>query len=111
MLIWKESMDLVEQIYLISDKFPKTEQFGLSSQIRRSAVSIPSNIAEGAGRNSDPEMKRFLHYAMGSIYELNTQLMLASRIGYINNEDAEKLEKRIEQIVKMMQNFKNQLPV
>ena len=80
-------MDLVEKIYKLSVMFPTEEKFGLLSQIQRSAVSIPSNIAEGAGRNSNKEFKNFLSIAYGSSNELNTQLIIAQRVGYLKNDD------------------------
>ncbi|WP_420400105.1 four helix bundle protein [Flagellimonas sp.] len=83
LIIWKKAMDIVEDIYRLSSKFPKEEIYGLTSQIRRSAVSIPSNIAEGAGRNTDGEFKNFLGIASGSSNELFSQLVLSQRLGLI----------------------------
>ena len=80
---WKYSMDLVERIYMITSKFPNSENYGLTSQIRRSAVSIPSNIAEGAARDSNKEYNRFLAISLGSLSELETQLLIAIRLKYI----------------------------
>lgn len=94
--IWLLSMALVEEIYAITQVFPDTEKFGLISQMRRSAVSIPSNIAEGAARNSDKDFSRFLVIARGSLMELDTQLTISHRLGYlILTSD---LEERIEHI-------------
>ena len=76
-------MDLVEEIYKLTDTMPKTEVYGLTSQIRRSAVSIPSNIAEGAARNHSKEFMQFLYVALGSVAELETQLLLAERLQFI----------------------------
>jgi len=86
-------MDLVEDIYRITRDFPNEERFGLTQQMRRCAVSIPSNIAEGAGRSSSKEFLRFLNIAMGSLAELETQLDIAKRIGYLSEVDS--FEKRI----------------
>jgi len=83
--IWKQSMDLVAKIYLVSKGFPTYEQYGLTSQIRRSAVSIPSNIAEGAGRQNTKEFIQFLYITLGSLAELDTQLELSQKVGYISN--------------------------
>lgn len=83
--VWQESMDLVVWVYDIVGTFPQHEQFGLSSQIRRAAVSIPSNIAEGAGRQTRPEYIRFLYIALGSASELETQLEIAHRVGFLKN--------------------------
>ena len=83
LLAWREAMTLVEKVYLDTNAFPRDENFGLRSQIRRAAVSIPSNIAEGAARNSPAELVQFLSIACGSIAELETQLELAVRLGYL----------------------------
>ena len=83
LLIWQKSMDITESVYRLSSEFPKEEKFGLTSQIRRCAVSIPSNIAEGAGRNTDGEFKNFLGIASGSSNELLTQLILSHRLGLV----------------------------
>ena len=85
--IWQKSMDIAESTYLISAYFPKEEKFGLTSQIRRSAVNIPSNIAEGAGRNTNGEFKNFLGIASGSSNELYTQLVLSQRLGLISENE------------------------
>ena len=86
--VWKESMKLVKEVYLLLKVFPSYEQFGICSQMRRAAVSVPSNIAEGAGRNSDKELVRFCYIAQGSLSELETQLIISAELGYIksNNE-------------------------
>ncbi len=81
--VWKKGMDLVEKIYSISSSFPDSERFGLTSQIRRAAISIPSNIAEGAGRKSDKELLQFISIALGSLAEIETQYLIAIRLKYI----------------------------
>ena len=81
--VWKKAMDLAAHVYSLTARFPKEELYGLTSQIRRSAVSIPSNIAEGAARHSRKEFIQFLHIASGSVAELETQLLLAIRMGFI----------------------------
>ncbi|MBS0457068.1 MAG: four helix bundle protein [Proteobacteria bacterium] len=86
--VWREAMALVESIYACSSRFPDSERFGLTSQIRRSAVSIPSNIAEGAARRSTPELLRFLAIARGSLSELDTQLQIAIRLLYAATDPA-----------------------
>ena len=78
-------MDLVEELYRLTETMPKSETYGLTSQIRRAAVSVPSNIAEGAARNHDKEFVQFLYVALGSAAELETQLLLAERMRYITN--------------------------
>ncbi len=80
--VWKMSIDLVTNVYKISESFPVSEQFSLTSQIKRSAVSVPSNIAEGAGRNSKAEFKRFLYISLGSLAELETQLIIADKLKF-----------------------------
>lgn len=82
--VWNTAMDLVEKVYLITSRFPKEEQFGLVSQIKRSALSVPSNISEGAARNSKKEFIKFLYVAMGSLAELETQWFLAKRLNFCN---------------------------
>ena len=83
---WKESMNLVEDVYNKLKTFPKEEMYGLISQIKRSAISIPSNIAEGAARSGKIEFKRFLYISLGSLAELETQLLLAKRLNYFDDQ-------------------------
>jgi four helix bundle protein len=87
---WQLGMDLTERIYLLTDSFPKTETYGLTSQIRRSAIYVPSNLAEGHGRDSTKEFLHFIAIAFGSICELETQILLSNRLKYIANDDVEK---------------------
>jgi four helix bundle protein len=89
--IWQEAMNLTEKIYLATAQFPKHELYGLSSQMRRASVSVPSNIAEGKGRRSDPDFVRFLFHARGSLLELETQILIARRLQYLPEEKAEEL--------------------
>ncbi|MFS4492204.1 four helix bundle protein [Maribacter sp. 2308TA10-17] len=86
LIIWQKSMNITEDVYRLSAEFPKEEKYGLTSQIRRSAVSVPSNIAEGAGRNSDKEFRQFLGISSGSSNELLTQLLLSSRLNLVSEE-------------------------
>ena len=83
--VWKKSMELVKEIYVVTKNFPDDEKFGIISQMRRAAVSIPSNIAEGSARFSDKEKSRFLDITIGSIAELETQLIISKDLGYIDN--------------------------
>ena len=85
--VWKKSIELVTNIYEITKSFPEEEKFGIVSQIRRAAISIPSNIAEGAARNSDKEMLRFLDISLGSIAELETQMIISEKLKYISRKD------------------------
>ncbi len=86
LVVWQKSHELVLKVYLVSQKFPPDEQFGLTSQIRRAAISIPSNIVEGKARGSQKDFKRFLLMARGSLEELKYQLLLAKELNYISNE-------------------------
>jgi four helix bundle protein len=101
--VWKVSMEFVTEIYRITSKFPSSELYGLSAQIRRCAVSIPSNIAEGAGRKNTREFIQFLYVSNGSLSELETQLEIAFRLGYVT--DPEPCNNRIMHIRKMLVNL------
>lgn len=94
-------MDLVVKIYEVTSSFPKEETFGLSNQIKRSAVSIPSNIAEGAGRNSKKDFQNFLGISYASSCELETQLIIANRLKYIDDSSLESFQNEITEIQKM----------
>jgi len=89
--VWQKSMDLVVDIYTVTTNFPTDEKFGLTSQLRRCAVSIPSNIAEGAGRDSEKEFLYFLSIALGSSFELETQLILSQRLNLLTKQNLEDL--------------------
>jgi len=100
--VWKEAVQLVTQIYEVTKDFPKEELYGLISQIRRSAVSIPSNIAEGAARNSEKEFIQFLYISLGSLSELETELIISKNLGYLKDEKEITLMKQIDSIRKML---------
>lgn len=85
--VWKLSIDLVEEMYKLTKNFPTEEKFGLTNQLRRAAVSVPSNIAEGAARKSDKENIQFLYIALGSLSEIETQLIIVNRLGFSNTEE------------------------
>jgi four helix bundle protein len=89
--IWQESMNLAVEIYRATSGFPRQETYGLISQMRRAAVSVPSNIAEGKGHRSDPEFVRFLYHVRGSLLELQTQLLTAQRLEYLSEEKSDEL--------------------
>jgi len=91
LVAWQKSMDLVTSIYRVTSAFPKDEQFGLTSQVRRAAVSIPSNIAEGQGRLSEKEFRFFLGQARGSLMQVETQLQIAENLGYFREDNIDKL--------------------
>lgn len=103
--VWKESIELITEIYKTTSKFPSTEKFGLISQINRCAVSMASNIAEGAGRNTDWEFRQFLGTAKGSSYELETQLIVSNNLGYISIEELNILIEKLEYVQKMIHNL------
>ncbi len=102
LLIWQRSMDLVETIYRMTAKFPPGEQWGLTSQMRRAAVSVPSNIAEGYGRQATGEYRHHLSMGRGSLLELETQILLCRRLKYLEADDAEPLLTEIEELSRMM---------
>ena len=102
LIVWQKSMDHVAAIYVATKAFPKEELFGIVSQMRRAAVSIPSNIAEGYGRLYDKETVKFLSNALGSASELETQLIISKDIGYLLIEDFQKLINQIEEIIRML---------
>ncbi len=99
---WKKSMDLAEKIYEITKKFPKEEQFGLTSQLRRAAVSIPSNIAEGFRRKSNAEFARFLTYSYGSGAELETQIELCIRIKVLSQMRAREVQGLLNDVMRIL---------
>ena len=86
LIVWQHAMTLCERIYRESDDFPSREMYGLTHQVRKSAVSIPSNIAEGEGRLTSGERRQFLSQAKGSLFELETQLIIAERVGYLRSK-------------------------
>ncbi|AXP79284.1 hypothetical protein CJ739_184 [Mariniflexile rhizosphaerae] len=105
--VWKCSMDLVEEIYTMSSKFPDDERYGLTSQIRRSAISIPSNIAEGSGRKSDKELIQFISIALGSLTELETHYLIAIRLKYV--DETKELMTLITKVKQLLLGFRNYL--
>lgn len=100
--VWQKSIDLTTEIYAMLSYFPAEEKFGLVSQMKRAAVSIPSNIAEGAGRNSNKEFKHFLSISLGSLFEIETQLIIANRLRLINTEVTQELNIKISDLQRMI---------
>ena len=98
LLVWQKAIDLAVDVYKVTEKLPKEERFGLITQINRSVISIPSNNAEGAGRNTAKEFNNFLGIAQGSSFELNTQLIISNRLNFISNEEYQKIEFQLEHI-------------
>ena len=110
LILWQRAMDLVVEVYQLVKKLPKKEElFALSDQIRRAAISIPSNIAEGQGRNSPKEFVHFLSIAKGSKAELETQLLLCVRINYLTESEIEKAMSLIEEVGKMLNSLQKKL--
>lgn len=107
--VWQASVDLVTDIYSLSNLFPKDDLYGLTSQMRRAALSIPSNIAEGCGRNHDKELIQFLYIALGSYSELETQIIVAKNIGYIKELDFNQLTEKLAEVGKLLVGFINSI--
>jgi four helix bundle protein len=105
--VWRHAKDLVKQIYELTQSFPKEEQFGLTNQLRRSAVSIPSNIAEGCGRNHFKDSIQLFFIARGSLYEAETQLMIASDLRYISQTDLEAVLTSVKSCKRLLNGFIN----
>lgn len=99
--IWQKSIELSKLVYKLIEQLPSDERYGLTNQIKRSVISIPSNIAEGAGRNSNKEFKHFLSIANGSAYELQTQLILTSELGLISIDKMRPINNLLNEILKM----------
>lgn len=104
--VWKKSISLVIEIYEQTKKFPDEEKFCLTAHLRKTAVSIPSNIAEGAGRNSSKELVRFLYISLGSVSELETQLIIADKLGYLKGFD---YQTKLRELFKMLRALINSL--
>jgi four helix bundle protein len=102
LIVWQKSIILVEEIYRLTTKYPKSELFGICSQMRRAAISIPSNIAEGYGRRSRKEYIQFYAIAYGSILELQTQIVISFRLGYLSQEEYGLLNSQVEEVIKML---------
>ncbi len=102
LIVWQKSIELVYQIYEVSSRFPKEEQYGLTSQMRRSAVSIPSNIAEGSRRGTKKDFCNFLRNSMGSASELETQTTIAKGLKFITQEIFFKIKEQIAEILRML---------
>lgn len=100
--VWKLAMDLVEQCYRFSEGFPRGEEFGLRSQLRRSSISIPSNVAEGHGRSTTRDYLRYVSIAHGSLMELETQVLIAARLRYMSDQEVADLLGRTDEIGRML---------
>jgi four helix bundle protein len=98
LLVWKDAIELVEIIYNLSNKFPESEKFGLTSQLKRAVVSIPTNIAEGAARNTKKEFIQFLYISSGSLSEVDTLITIASNLNYIKKEELEVITQKMDKV-------------
>jgi four helix bundle protein len=109
LIVWQQSRSLVKDVYQLTQKFPADEKFGLTQQVRRASVSIPSNIAEGSGRGTNKDFVRFIDIANGSALELETQLYLAFDLEYISQSECEVISKKLLDIERLIYNFKKTL--
>ncbi len=102
LLVWQKAMDLVEDVYRVTKPFPREEIYGLTAQLRRAAVSIPSNIAEGQGRRSDREFLNFLSIAHASLREVETQILIAQRLKYVNEDKKSELFEQTSEVGRLL---------
>ncbi|MEP5254629.1 MAG: four helix bundle protein [Winogradskyella arenosi] len=107
--IWKRSRLFCSEIYAITSKFPDSEKFGLTNQLRRASVSIPSNIAEGSSRDSNKDFARYLQISIGSAYEIETQLFISADLNFILDNELESCLSELSEIIKMISKFKSTL--
>lgn len=109
LLVWHKAVDLVVMIYKVVEDFPTKERFNLVSQMQRAATSIPSNISEGCGRNTNPLFKQFLSVALGSSYELETQIYISNKLGYLREADFNQLLNKTTEVQKMINGLNSSL--
>lgn len=105
LVIWKRGIDLVEEICGVTRAWPRKEIYGLTSQMRRAAVSVPANLAEGVGRGGKGEVARFAQIALGSLYELDTLCVIAGRLGYMNKEGTTRLRELVGRLCRQISSF------
>ena len=108
--VWQKGIELVKEVYTLTRKFPKYETYGLADQMRRSSVSVPSNIAEGQARQHTGESRQFLHTALGSAAEVDTQSVIAFELGYVTEQEAANIAQRIVELRKMIYTLISRLP-
>ena len=111
LVVWQKAIELVLEVYRATQDFPKEEMYGLTSQLRRAAVSVPSNIAEGQGRFSTGEFKQFLGHAKGSLFELQTQVVIAQKLGFMKDKVASKLVALSDEVGRMLSGLLSSLRV
>ena len=107
--IWKLALELANEVYNLTDQFPKNEEFGLKSQLRRCSVSVASNITEGSSRSSNKDFNRFLEISLGSLYELQTQIIISSNRNYFELEKLNIIENKITELQRMISGFQKTL--
>ncbi len=110
LIVWQKGIELAKETYRITMRFPASERFGLVSQVQRAAVSVPSNIAEGQARRSTGEFRQFLFQALGSLAEVDTQLVLAHELGYLKPGDSDVAQALVEELRRMTYTLINRLP-
>ncbi|HXU35418.1 MAG TPA: four helix bundle protein [Blastocatellia bacterium] len=110
LIVWQKAMDLVEEVYKKTKGFPREELYGLTSQLRRAVVSVPSNIAEGQGRSSTKEFLHHLSIAYGSLCEVGTQILIAHRLGFLETGDVEVLDGSCSEVGRLINGLSNRLP-
>jgi four helix bundle protein len=110
LIVWQDAIKIAKVVYQLTGKFPKQETYALADQLRRAAVSVPSNIAEGQARKSPGDFRRFLHIALGSLAEVDTQLVLAKEFGYLSKEDIDLMDEQIQNLRKKLYALINTLP-
>lgn len=111
LIVWQEAIKIAKAVYELTGKFPKLETYALADQIRRAAVSVPSNIAEGQARKAPRDFRRFLHIALGSLAEADTQLVLAQEFGYLSREDIDSMDEQIQGLRMKLYALINSLPI
>ena len=109
LIVWQKAMDLVQVVYETVRAFPKEEIYGLTSQLKRAAVSVPSNIAEGQGRKSTREFLHHLSIAYGSLMEVETQILIAARLGYLSERNAKQITERSAEVGRLINGLSNSL--
>ncbi len=109
LVVWQKAIDFVEAVYLTTRDWPMEERFGLTNQVRRAAVSVPANVAEGQGRGSPRDFLHFCKIATGSLHEAETHLLIAQRLGYLNDQTCEALLNQTAEIGRVLHGLKNSL--
>ncbi len=110
LIIWRKGIELVKEVYALTREFPKHETYALANQLQRSAVSVPSNIAEGQARQHSGEFRQFLYTALGSAAEVDTQVIIAYELGYITEQKANDIQQRVIELQKMIHTLISRLP-